>query len=77
MKLSKVLLLVACGTALAFLPRRSSRRQTLADDFDTKTLPNKLDNLSNSVSDDLGEKLDIQNSSHQSDNTPSNQQDNQ
>lgn len=77
MKLSKVLLLVACGTALAFLPRRSSRRQTLTDDFDTKIPANKLDNLSNSVSDDLGEKLDIQNSSHQSDNTPSNQQDNQ
>lgn len=77
MKLSKVLLLVACGTALAFLPRRSSRRQTLTDDFDTKTLPNKLDNLPNSVSDDLGEKLGVQNSSHQSDNTPNNQQDNQ
>lgn len=77
MKLSKVLLLVACGTALAFLPRRSSRRQTLTDNFDTKTPANKIDNLSNSVSDDLDENLGIQNSSHQSDKTPSNQQDNQ
>lgn len=72
MKLSKVLLLVACGTALAFLLRRSSRRQTLTDDFDTKTPANKLDNLPNSVADDLDENLSTQNDSHQSDNTPHN-----
>lgn len=70
MKLSKVLLLAVCGTALAFLPRRSSRRQTLTDNFDNHTASNP-NNGSNSVSADLNDNVSTQNR-HQSDNAPNN-----